>query len=486
MGRTLKRAFALVFLAGLAAQDAARAPTLEDHARRLSAPDMNGRMTGTPGARKASEYIGVQFLNAGLRTTFQEFPGHGGKGRNVIGVAPGETTECVIVGAHYDHLGAGRDGRVYYGADDNASGTAVLLEVARRFGAKPSARRIVFVAFSGEEMGLFGSRAYVNNPVVPIGKTVAMVNMDMVGRLREKLIIFGTATGDRFKEYLKDSPIRIAYGNDPVGPSDHTSFYLKGVPAVHFFTGAHADYHKPTDTADKLNYDGMRKIADLVETLVRRIAGATERMKFNRVELAAPKITPGARPYFGSVPDYGYEGKGARLAGVTPGSPCEKAGLKEGDVIIAIGDDVVADVNGYAQALFSRKAGEKIRIVYLRGGEEQKTTATLAARKASAEGQLRPARPKVFLGVSMDPQHQGKGVRVLEVVPKSSAAKAKLQAGDVILAINRDELEGRDTLIQALMKYKPGDEVTLTYLRDGKRRTTKTKLDSIAKMRTEE
>src|SRR5262249_37585115 len=286
-----------------------------------------GRELGSPGEEKASKHIVAQMRSAGLEPVLQEFEGHGMTGRNVVAVIHGTTDEAIVIGAHYDHLGT--DGKkIFHGADDNASGTSVVIEMARRFARKPGKRTIVLVAFSGEEMGLLGSKYYVRHPGVS-EKIVAMINMDMVGRLRESLIVFGADTGSKFKEYLADSPIKIAYNRDAIGPSDHTSFVLKGIPAVHLFTGAHPDYHKPGDTAEKLNYDGLRKVADLVETLARRIADAPERMTFVKPPPSAslPKPGKGGTPYFGVMPDYGYDGKGVRLQGVAPGSPAEKAGL---------------------------------------------------------------------------------------------------------------------------------------------------------------
>jgi membrane-associated protease RseP (regulator of RpoE activity) len=305
----------------------------------------------------------------------------------VIGVLKGRSDEAVVLGAHYDHLGKDGD-RIYFGADDNASGTAVVLEAAARLARRPSVRTVIFACFSGEETGLHGSRHYVHHPIVPIEKTVAMVNLDMVGRLRDRLIVFGADSGDRFREYLAASPVPLAFNQDPVGPSDHTSFYLKGVPAVHLFSGAHADYHKPTDTADRVNYDGLARVADLVEGLVRRIADAPERMAFRKVaspSAAAGPAPSGATPYFGSVPDYGFEGKGVRLSGVSAGSPAEKAGLREGDVIVALDGRDVPDVRAYSQLLFSRRPGQEIEVEFEREGRRLRAKATLSARRPRSE-----------------------------------------------------------------------------------------------------
>jgi hypothetical protein len=237
-------------------------------------------------------------------------------------------------------------------------------------------------------MGILGSRAYTREPAVPLEKTAAMINLDMVGRLRESLIVFGADSGDRFKEHLADSPVKIAYNRDPIGPSDHTSFYLKNIPAVHLFTGSHADYHKPSDTAEKLNYDGLRRIADLVETLARRIGDAPERMKFVKVEGAAP-MSPaprkGATPYLGLMPDYGHDGPGVKLAGVAPGSPAEKAGLKENDVILQVDGRDCADVKVYSAEFFKKKPGDEMALTYERGGKRDTVKVKLASKEARSD-----------------------------------------------------------------------------------------------------
>jgi hypothetical protein len=325
---------------------------------------------------------------AGLRVETQSFTGHGVEGRNVIGRVPGTgSEEVVVLGAHYDHLGRQGD-KIYAGADDNASGTAVLLEVARRLAAKPAKRGLVAAAFSGEELGLHGSRAYVRAPAAPLEKTVAMVNLDMVGRLREALIVFGADTGDGFRELFADSPLKIAHNRDAVGPSDHTSFVLKGVPAVHLFTGSHADYHKPGDTAEKLNVAGMEQVADLVETLVRRIADAPGRMAFVKppaAEVPAGRVSKGAPPYFGIMPDYGHDGKGVLLQGVAPSSPAEKAGLKEGDLILGINGKPVEDVKAYSATFFALKPGDELLLDVRREGKALSVKAVVGAKKSSEE-----------------------------------------------------------------------------------------------------
>lgn len=358
---------------------------LEQDVRALADERLEGRETGTPGEEKAARHIVQELRRAGLEPVIQAFDGHGTTGHNVIAVRHGASDEAIVIGAHYDHLGT--DGKkVFTGADDNASGTAVLIEMARRFAKKPAKRTLVLVAFSGEEMGILGSRFYVTHPAIQ-ETPIAMINMDMVGRLREHLIVFGADTGDKFKEYLADSPIKIAFNKEAVGPSDHTSFVLRGIPSVHLFTGAHVDYHKPGDTADKINYDGLKQVADLVETLARRIADAPEAMRFVKPPptAALPRPGRGGTPYFGIMPDYAFDGKGVRLQGVSPGSPAEKAGLKEGDVILTINGEEFEDVKGYSALFFKLKPGDEMNLGYDRDGKRKTLKAVVQAKNRSDE-----------------------------------------------------------------------------------------------------
>lgn len=380
-----------ILLAGCAAQ------SLESDVRFLSSPELGGREAGSEGEHQAASFLEERLGSLGLEVKVQEFDAHAGiRVRNVVGILPartqlmgivtGRADEAVVIGAHYDHLGV-IEGKIHPGADDNASGVAVLLRLAERLSRNRTSRRLVFVAFSGEEFGAFGSRYYCAHPVVPLEKTVAMVNMDMVGRLQEKLIVFGADTGDRFREYLAPSSIPLVLNKDPGGQSDHTSFQMKSIPAIHLFTGSHADYHKPGDTAEKINYDGMERVAGMVETLVRRIADGN-RMTFNKAAVTQGSSAPGkgAIPYFGSAPDYGYEGAGVRLAGVSPGSPAEKAGLREGDVIVEFNGKPVADVKGYSDLLYACRPGDAINVAFERDGKRTSASATLLARKrASSE-----------------------------------------------------------------------------------------------------
>ena len=299
--------------------------------------------------------------------------------------------ETVIVGAHYDHLGDGGPGSlapwtkaIHNGADYNASGTAALLEVARQIVAqdiKPR-RRIVFMAFSGEERGLLGSSYYVSNPALPLEKTVAMVNMDMVGRLKDnKLIISGTGTATSFEALIDETNKRYEFDikKDPggYGPSDHASFYGKQIPVFHFFTGTHNDYHRPSDDIEKINVEGMRRITAMVTDVVDQLATAEARPEYVEVKQKKHEVS-GDRPYLGTIPDFGREVEGYALMGAAKDSPADRAGIKAGDVIVKFGDSKIAGLEDIDGALRKYKAGDKVPVIILRDGKEQAVTVTLA------------------------------------------------------------------------------------------------------------
>ncbi len=346
--------------------------------------------------------------------------------KNVIGVLEGSgphADETIVVGGHYDHLGHGglfsgslamfsRD--IHNGADDNASGTAMVLEMARRLARRPDPlpRRVVFMAFSGEEKGLLGSLHYVGNPLYPLAKTVFMINFDMVGRLNEEdeLTLFGTGSTPGAAE-LVDAlgasagfKIKKVKGiSDGIGGSDHESFYMAGVPVLFAFTGVHSDYHKPSDDTHRINFRGMARIADFGELLLLDLVRRPKRPELLKVgtQVAAhggekPKEKPSDNPhetkagddtskvtitaYFGSMPDYGADVKGVKLAGVTDGSPAEKAGLKRGDVVVNFGGKPVATVQDYTRALADFKPGDPVDVKIQRDGKDVTLKATLGSR----------------------------------------------------------------------------------------------------------
>lgn len=321
--------------------------------------------------------------------------------KNVLGMLEGAgplADQTIIIGAHYDHLGyggsgslAGKSNVIHHGADDNASGTTTILELARRFGAMKDrqGRRLVFMTFSGEEMGLLGSAHYCKEPVFPLDKTAAMINLDMVGRLvpdkesgLDRLEVGGTGTAkefepllDRLNEKYKFKIKKTATG---LGPSDHQSFYLKNRPVLFLFTGLHPDYHRPSDTWDKINVDGMVRIADMVEDLTKALM-TQEGLEF--VKVAGPAFSPGRqsagpRIRIGIMMDYSDEGEGVLLQGVTPGGPAEKAGLKEADRIIAIAGHPIRNVTGYMSAMEKAEKGKPLEFTVKRGKEEVKINVT--------------------------------------------------------------------------------------------------------------
>jgi hypothetical protein len=302
--------------------------------------------------------------------------------KNVVAVLEGEgphAEETIVVGAHYDHLGQGGEGslapgveEIHNGADDNASGAAALIEVARQIAAQgPLPRRIVFIAFTGEERGLIGSARYVREPLVPLEKTVAMLNMDMVGRLDDdKLIVQGASTADSFDALLDQLNERYGFKLTKqaggYGPSDHASFYAKQIPSMHFFTGTHGDYHRPSDDAEKINAPGMKRVADLVAEMTIDLAKADDAPKYQEAEGGHPAAPGGGgggdRPYFGSIPDFSQDRPGYALTGVSKDGPAEKAGLKAGDIIVQVGDSKIGNLEDFDSALRKFKAGDKVPV----------------------------------------------------------------------------------------------------------------------------
>lgn len=313
---------------------------------------------------------------------------------NVIGVLEGEgphKKESIVIGAHFDHLGFGGEGslapkskEVHNGADDNASGTAGLLELARRLGSRkqPLSRRIIFIAFNGEERGLLGSNEYVDKPLFPLEETVAMLNMDMIGRLDEnKLTIFGTGTSKVWDSILdaaaKGTELELAKKKEGFGPSDHASFYGKKIPVLHFFTGIHDDYHRPGDDWEKVNSSGMKTIIDVVEKVVLAVDGSAERPDYIHIPGAASLARSGSRPYFGSIPDFGKEVEGYAISGVSPESPADKGGLKGGDVIVELAGRKIGGLDDFDLALREFPPGGKVTVVVQRGTEKLNLSVTL-------------------------------------------------------------------------------------------------------------
>ena len=351
---------------------------------------------------------------------------------NVVGVLEGSDpvlkNENIIIGAHYDHLGRGgdgslapRSGEVHHGADDNASGTAGLLELARIFSnQQPKLKRtLIFIAFSGEEEGLLGSNYYVNHPLIPLTNTVAMINMDMIGRMKDrKLVIGGVGTAKEWREMIgqantaqatkvtansgeyvpagmpvvvsangrpimtvdRNAAFELTLNEDGYGPSDHSSFYSKQVPVLFFWTGTHNDYHKPSDTFDKINYDDEARILGLVARIVRDVDGADKRLTYTTAKSDPPR-TGGFRVYLGTIPNYADSNDGLLIDGVRDDSPAAKAGLKAGDKIVKIANRDVKNVYDYTFALGEMKAGQEYVVEVMRGGEKVTLKIVPEARK---------------------------------------------------------------------------------------------------------
>lgn len=391
-----------------------------DDLRYLADDAREGRGVGTRGLEEAGRYLAQAFKTIGLApggdsgTYFQTFTisptapavihtDAGGKSiRNVIGVlrgrSPARRGQVIVVGAHYDHLGLGgfgalddpdSTGKVHNGADDNASGTTALLEVARRLAHSRLDRTVLFIAFSGEELGDIGSEHYVAHPTVPIDSIYVMLNMDMVGRLRNaKLIVSGAATSKEFAGLL-DSLNHAGGGphfdlhasGDGWGPSDHASFYGARRPVLHFFTDLHGDYHRTTDDWDKINIVGLEEVADFVAATTTALADRPGALTF--VDVPRPQVAAGGSgygAYLGTIPDMSESPGGVRITGARAGSPAEQAGLKAGDIITAIGDKTVANLYDMTDALRSHQAGDTVVIVVKRDSATVRVTAVLGRR----------------------------------------------------------------------------------------------------------
>jgi len=321
---------------------------------------------------------------------------------NIVGLIEGSDpvlkNEIVVIGGHMDHLGMGSPyslaksdaPAIHHGADDNASGAAGVMEMGHYFGPKSTThlqtkRSILLICFTGEELGLYGSEFYVKHPILPLDKTVAMLNMDMVGRLREnKLIVIGSESSPGFDALLTEvnrtAGLTIAKsGGDFGGGSDHESFENKQIPILFFFTGTHEDYHTPTDTIEKINADGEAKVLKLVADCAEQIADGPNRPAFHKSERASPP-GGGFAVYFGSVPDYAAQVVGVQLNAVRAGSPADKAGIKAGDIIVKFGERTIRNVYDYTYALQDHRPGDKVQVTVQRGAETVTVTATLASR----------------------------------------------------------------------------------------------------------
>lgn len=388
---------------------------IRHHLAFLTADALEGRGVGTAGLDSAAVYLATTFARIGLQPAgteafFQQFvidetaatAAHAGVGnlpvRNVVGVLPGRgrlAGQAVVLGAHYDHLGYGGFGSldpdsagvVHNGADDNASGTAALIETARILAPRRAedVRTIVFVAFTAEELGLIGSSHYVKHPVVPVDSTLAMINFDMVGRLRDgKVLAIGTGSALELPSLLEGvnglHGLTVSLVEDPWGRSDHSSFYGDSIPVVHLFTDNHEDYHRTTDDWPKINVEGIRQIVDFAADLAWTLA--TREAPLTYVRVAPPQRAAGGGygAYLGTIPDMSESPGGVRLTGVRAGSPAETAGLRKGDILVQLGEHTIGNLYDMTDALRAHKPGDRVTVVVLRDGERVETFAILEKR----------------------------------------------------------------------------------------------------------
>ena len=377
--------------------------TIKEDVAFLADDKLEGRQTGSDGELAAADYIAERFEALGLSTKgpdgyFQTFTfkpktdphqevnytvKDGDStitGTNVIGFLDNNAENTIIIGAHYDHLGYGAEGSLYRGesqeihngADDNASGIAVLLNLAQKLKKKNKGNNYLFIAFSGEEMGLLGSNYFTKHSTIDLSKANYMLNMDMVGRLKKDstLAVYGVGTSPILKQVVKanNSKFKIIENESGVGPSDHTSFYNSDIPVLHFFTGQHEDYHKPGDDIEKLNYKGMETISTYIFDIISDLDD-NGKLPFRKTKNESEDV-PRFKVGLGVIPDYLYDGKGMRIDGVSEDKPAQKAGLQKGDIVVKLGDSLVTDMMSYMRALSAFDIGDKTKVVVKRGADE--------------------------------------------------------------------------------------------------------------------
>ncbi|KXN98023.1 peptidase M28 [Aequorivita aquimaris] len=376
----------------------------------LANDSLNGRKTGSDGERKAADYIAKRFEDLGLQPKrlegfFQKFTYKASKnphqeaeftaennestktGQNVIAFLDNKAENTVVIGAHYDHLGMGGEGSLYRegkaihnGADDNASGVAMMLHLADSLQKKgsPKNNNYLFIAFSGEEEGLLGSNYFVKNPTIDTKKVTYMLNMDMVGRLNSEntLAVYGVGTSPIFKQAVNANAreLKIAENESGVGPSDHTSFYLANIPVLHFFTGQHEDYHKPSDDAEKVNFEGMKIVSNYIFSIIKDLDNQPK-LPFKKTKNES-EVVPEFKVTLGVVPDYLFSGKGMRIDGVSEDKPAQKAGLQKGDIVVKMGDFEVTDMMSYMKSLSKFEKGQTAKVTIERGGELKEVEVT--------------------------------------------------------------------------------------------------------------
>ena len=393
--------FLIVFSTTILAQDQETLLDIQVDVVYLASDLLMGRETGTEGEEMAALYIASRFKEVGLTPKgddnswfhsfdFEFVPNphkpddkEARTGKNVVGYIDNGAATTVVIGGHYDHLGMGGHGSrhagepmIHNGADDNASGIAALIYIAD-FLNKSSFKNnnYLFIAFSGEELGLYGSKNYVNTPTIKLENVNYMLNMDMVGRLNEEkvLAVNGVGTSPSFKETLEKTNvagIKVKTSESGIGPSDHTSFYTNGIPVLHFFSGQHNDYHKPEDDSHLVNFQGIYEISEYIIAVVENLDNAGKLVFTKTKDESQTRTAAKFKVTLGVMPDYVYDGFGMRIDGVLDGKPAQKGGIEDGDVIIKIGDTEVKDIYGYMEGLSKYKAGDTATVVLMRGDKK--------------------------------------------------------------------------------------------------------------------
>ncbi|HJQ19825.1 MAG TPA: M28 family peptidase [Gemmatimonadaceae bacterium] len=383
----------------------------------LASDALEGRGTGTPGNDTAAEFLARRYRDLGLRPIapayLQPFSVRSAmlahqigaataspRTQNVVALLPGRDPvlrgEVIVVGAHYDHLGRSTFGAldpqagdvIRNGADDNASGTAAVLELARLLTHRPLRRSVLFANFSAEELGLLGSEYFVEHAPVPLDSVVSMLNFDMVGRLRgDTVLVYGVATARELATLVDTANATLGLTvrgiGDGFGPSDQSSFFARGIPVLHFFTNLHDDYHRATDDVERINAAGEARVVELAERVMRAIDARDARLTFVRASAPPPVMggSPGSNVYLGSIPDMsGGDVPGLRLTGVRAGSPADSAGLRAGDVVVEFDGRAVTDLQSYSDALYAHRPGDTVDIVVLRNGNRVRLPAKLGKR----------------------------------------------------------------------------------------------------------
>ena len=398
--RTFIIVFFLVFL--FSCEETVVEPvSMKEDVTILASDSLLGREAGTDGERLAAEYLAKRFEDLGLlpkgnegyyqkfsfkkstnpheRDALADSISEGmAQAMNVVGYLDNKAENTVVIGAHFDHLGMGGEGSLYRegaeihnGADDNASGVSAMLSIVYRLQEANKSNNYLIIAFSGEEKGLLGSNYFVKNPSIDLDNVSYMINMDMIGRLNEEkaVAVHGVGTSPIFKQtlYANNEGFTLAEHESGVGPSDHTSFYLNDIPVLHFFTGQHEDYHKPSDDSDKLNYEGMQEVTDFIFRIITDLDN-DGKLEFRKTK-NENESTPDFKVTLGVVPDYLFTGEGMRLDGVSEDKPAQRAGMQKGDIVVKMGDHEVTDMMSYMKSLSMFEKGQTTMVTIDRGGE---------------------------------------------------------------------------------------------------------------------